>query len=271
MWRSGEGNPYFENAEVEENSARSSGRKGSCSAAGGVSWVSWGPHLHWFIRGEQWFQGCGSPPNLLLPYSCFTLGLFWSLSFVLEPFLRSPVFHSSLLLLKRVTESPEEALTRWAGVGGWLCYVDIWWGFYFRKQIFKGYFFLALPDSMQSVPPVSCWRELSGHQHSGNQVGKKCQGRLNIQYGSFHQFCFLLGSLVFIWTWSPPAQRHQCSPLPGRELLASGWAGEGQPPAAQSRGEGLGIYVFWNSLLSSPPFPEVPGAITSCLGESLVV
>lgn len=39
------------------------------------------------------------------------------LSFVLKLFLRSPVLLSCLLLLTRVTESPGEALTRWAGVG----------------------------------------------------------------------------------------------------------------------------------------------------------
>lgn len=39
------------------------------------------------------------------------------LSFVWKLFLRSPVLPSCLLLLMRVTESPWEALTRWAGVG----------------------------------------------------------------------------------------------------------------------------------------------------------
>lgn len=62
---------------------------------------------------------------------------------------------------------------------------------------------MAQSDSMESVPLVYCWRELSGHQHSGNQVGKKYQRCLNIEYGNFHQFCFLHGSLVFNWTRRP--------------------------------------------------------------------
>lgn len=64
------------------------------------------------------------------------------LSFVLKLFLRSPVLPSCLLLLTRVTESPREALTRWAGVGSRLRSAR-WWGSYFRMWIFLGHFFLA--------------------------------------------------------------------------------------------------------------------------------
>lgn len=81
-----------------------------------------------------------------LPTGCFLPGAFtlagFGLVLCVKAFPQKPGIASCLLLLTRVTESPGEALTRWAGVGSRLCSAS-WWGSYFRMWIFLGHFFLA--------------------------------------------------------------------------------------------------------------------------------
>lgn len=77
----------------------------------------------------------------LFPPGALTLAGF-GLVLCVKAFPQKPGIAQFLLPLTRVTESPGEALTRWAA-GGSRLRSAIWWGSYFRMWIFLGHFFLA--------------------------------------------------------------------------------------------------------------------------------
>lgn len=121
---------------------------------------------------------------------------------------------------------------RGLGPGGrcWRPDVAIQWGSYFREWVLLGHFFLAWSDSVESVPPVSCWKEL-WPRASLEVSGRKWSGT------SQHSVWKLSPAPLFAARYScaqldlvSPAQTHQSYPPPQKALRASGCAREGQPP-----------------------------------------
>lgn len=169
--------------------------------------------------------GCGSSPALLFPPSSFLL-----VCFGLGHCVRALPRKLLLPLLQRGTEPGR------LGPGGrcWRPAVAIRWGSYFRKRVLLGYFFLAWSDSMESVPPVSCWKELWPPAY-WEVSGRKWPGMSHIQCGHFCQLsCLLHSTLVLNWTWCPGQTPNvTLSHRKNSQLLAV--LGRGSPHCTESR------------------------------------
>lgn len=140
-----------------------------------------------------------------------------------------PVLVTCVRALPAVASVSGALSAKGLGPGGrrWRPAVAIRWGSYFRERVL---FFLAWADSVASVPPVSCWKELWPPAYW------EVNGRKR-PWMSQHSLWKPLPALLFAAQYSRAhldlvslAQTPQCYPLPQKALPASGCAGQGQPP-----------------------------------------
>lgn len=179
--------------------------------------------------------GCGSSPALLFPPGSFLL-----VCFGLGHCVRALPRKLLLLLLQRGTEPGR------LGPGGrcWRPAVAIRWGSYFRKWALLGYFFLAWSDSMESVPPISCWKELWPPAY-WEVSGRKWPGMSHIQCGHFCSSPVCCTVLLCSTGPGVPA-RHPTLPSPTERTPSSWLCWGGAARTAQSQGGDLGSCLFLN-------------------------